>query len=219
VVIFALMSLSVRHIPPASTGGMRSQMREGLSFVWGRESLRSLTLLAFASTFLGMQVMTFLPVFADDIFHIGAKGYFWLVAISGMGAVAGALITAGWGNVTNKGSKALLMQICFGATIIAFSLTRSALIAYIIIFLAGAFMMTLFAMIMTLVQLIVSDHMRGRVMSIYMVAFRGGMPLGALITGLLAKGLPLPRVIMVEGALLIILAVVFLFSRSEVKER
>jgi MFS family permease len=224
-VIIALMSLSVRHIPRPPAGGMGSQLREGLSFVWSREALRSLTLLAFASTFLGMQLMTFLPVFADDIFHVGAKGYFWLVSISGMGAVVGALITAGLGNVMNKGRKALMMQICFGAMIIAFSLTRSALIADVIIFLAGVFMMILFAMIMSLVQLIVSDDMRGRVMSIYMVAFRGGMPLGALITGLLSKrtgllwkGFPLPRVIMIEGVLLISLATAFLFSRSEVKK-
>ncbi|MGH9769369.1 MAG: MFS transporter, partial [Blastocatellia bacterium] len=125
VVIFALMSLSVRHIPRTPAGGMRSQMREGLNFVWHQEGLRSLTLLAFASTFLGMQVMIFLPAFARDIFHTGAEGNFRLVAISGVGAVTGALITAGLGNVTNKGRKALLMQICFGAMIIAFSLTRS----------------------------------------------------------------------------------------------
>src|SRR5262249_44223001 len=219
VVIFALMSLSVRHIPRAPTGGVRSQMREGLNFVWHQESLRSLTLLAFASTFLGMQVMTFLPAFARDIFHAGAKGNFRLVAISGVGAVAGALITAGLGNVANKGRKALLMQICFGAMIIAFSLTRSILIANVILFLAGVFMMILFAMIMSLVQMIVSDDMRGRVMSIYMVAFRGGMPLGSLITGLLSKGFPLPHIILIEGILLITLATGFLFSRSEVKER
>jgi predicted MFS family arabinose efflux permease len=163
-------------------------------------------------------LMTFLPVFADDIFRIGAKGYFWLVAISGAGAVTGALITAGLGNVTNKGRKALVMQICFGAMIIAFSLTRSPMIANFIIFLASVFMMILFALIMSLVQLIVSDEMRGRVISIYMVAFRGGMPLGALITGLLSKGFPLPRVILIEGVLLIIIATGFLFSRSEVKK-
>src|SRR5262245_52976172 len=98
VVIFALMSLSVRHIPRPPVGGMRSQLREGLNFVWHQEALRSLTLLAFASTFLGMQVMTFLPAFAD-ILRIGAKGYFWMVATLGVGAVSGALITAGWGNV------------------------------------------------------------------------------------------------------------------------
>ena len=218
VVIFALMSLSVRHIPRTPVGGMRSQMREGLNFVWHQEALRSLTLLAFASTFLGMQMMIFLPAFARNILHTGAEGNFRLVAISGVGAVTGALITAGLGNVVNKGRKALMMQICFGAMIIAFSLTRSMLIACVILFLAGVFMMILFAMIMSLVQMIVGDHMRGRVMSIYMVAFRGGMPLGSLITGLLSKGFPLPRIVLIEGILLIILAAGFLFSRSEVKE-
>ncbi len=218
VVIFALMSLSVRHIPRPPAGGMRSQMREGLDFVWHSEGLRSLTILAFASTFLGMQVMIFLPAFARDVFNIGAKGNFQMVAISGVGAVVGALITAGLGNVVNKGRKALLMQICFGVMIIAFSLTHSVWLAYAILFLAGVFMMILFAMIMSLVQLIVSDEMRGRVMSIYMVAFRGGMPLGSLITGLVSKGFPLPRIILVEGILLITLAAGFLFSRSEVKE-
>src|SRR5262245_4598744 len=218
VVIIALMSLSVRHIPRAPVGGMRSQLREGLNFVWHQEALRSLTLLAFASTFLGMQVMIFLPAFARDIFRAGAAGNFHLVAISGVGAVAGALITAGLGNVVNKGRKALLMQFGFGALIIAFSFTASIMIAYAILFLAGVFMMILFALIMSLVQLIVSDGMRGRVMSIYMVAFRGGMPLGSLITGLLSKGFPLPRIILIEGVLLIMLAASFLFSRSEVKE-
>jgi predicted MFS family arabinose efflux permease len=211
-VIFALMSLSVKHIPRVQVGGIRSQMREGLDFVWHQEGLRSLTLLAFASTFLGTQMMTFLPVFARDIFQTGAEGNFRLVAVSGVGAVVGALITAGLGNVVNKGRKALLMQICFGAMIIAFSLTQSVWVAYGILFMAGVFM------IMSLVQLIVSDDMRGRVMSIYMVAFRGGMPLGSLITGLLSKGFPLPRIILIEGILMIILATSFLFSRSEVKE-
>jgi predicted MFS family arabinose efflux permease len=79
-------------------------------------------------------------------------------------------------------------------------------------------MMFLFAMIMSLVQLIVADDMRGRVMSIYMVAFRGGMPLGSLATGLLAKRFFLPHILLVEGAMLIVIATGYLLSRSEVKE-
>jgi predicted MFS family arabinose efflux permease len=217
-VICALMSLSVTHLPRVQVGGMRSQMREGLHFVWRQEGLRSLTILAFASTFLGMQLMTFLPVFARDIFKIGPAGNFRMVAISGAGAVTGALITAGMGNITGKGRKTLLMQMCFGAMIIAFSLTRMTWAAYLILFLAGIFMMFLFAMIMSLVQLIVDDDMRGRVMSIYMVAFRGGMPLGSLITGLLAKRFYLPHILLIEGALLISIAAGYLLSRSEVKE-
>jgi MFS family permease len=217
-VILALMSLSVRHIPPTPTGGMRSQLREGLLFVWHQEALRSLTFLAFASTFLGMQMTIFISVFARDIFQTGANGNFLMVAVSGAGAVTGALIVAGMGNVHNKGRKALLMQICFAAMIIAFTLLPYVSFAYPILFLAGIFMMILFAMIMSLVQLIVSDHMRGRVMSIYMVAFRGGMPLGSLITGLLAKRFPLPRILLVEGILLLVIAVGYLISRSQVKE-
>jgi MFS family permease len=217
-VIIALMSLSVRHLPKVPVGGMRSQMREGLSFVWHHEALRSLTFLAFASTFLGMQVTIFLAAFARDIFHIGASGNFTMVAISGAGAVVGALLVAGLGNINNKGRKALLTMVGFAATIIAFTLTSSIWFAYPILFLAGIFMMFVFAMIMSLVQLIVSDDMRGRVMSIYMVAFRGGMPLGSLITGLLAKQFPLPYILLIEGVLLLTIAVSFLLSNSEVKK-
>ncbi|MCI0337530.1 MAG: MFS transporter [Acidobacteria bacterium] len=218
-VIFALTSLSVRHIPPVATGSMRSQFREGLNFVWHQEGLRSLTFLAFASTFFGMQITIFLAVFARDIFQTGASGNAKLMAASGAGAVTGALIVAGLGNIRHKGRYALMMQIFFGLSIIAFTLAPSALIAYPIIFVASIFMMCVFSLITSLVQLLVSDDMRGRVMSIFMVAFRGGMPLGSLVTGFLVKYLPLPRVLLVEGLLLTLLAAGYLFSRSQVKER
>jgi MFS family permease len=217
-VIFALMSLSVRHIPRAVAGDMRSQLREGLNFVWHREGLRSLTFLAFASTFFGMQITIFLAVFARDIFHTGAGGNARLMACSGAGAVTGALIVAGLGNIKNKGRYALLMQVFFGLSIVAFTFAPSALIAYPIIYIASIFMMCVFSLITSLVQLLVSDDMRGRVMSIFMVAFRGGMPLGSLVTGFLVKYLPLPRVLMVEGLLLILIAGGYLLSKSQVKE-
>jgi MFS family permease len=221
-VIFALMSLSVRHIPREVTGDMRSQLREGLNFVWHREGLRSLTFLAFASTFFGMQTTIFLAVFARDIFHTGVGGNAKLMACSGAGAVTGALIVAWLGNIRNKGRYALLMQIFFGLSIIAFTFAPSASIAYPIIYAASIFMMCVFSLTTSLVQLLVSDdqrdHMRGRVMSIFMVAFRGGMPLGSLVTGFLAKYLPLQRVLMVEGLLLVLIAVGYMLSRSQVKE-
>ncbi|MBO0723630.1 MAG: MFS transporter [Blastocatellia bacterium] len=217
-VIVALLSLSVRHIPRAPVGDMRSQLREGLSFVWQQEGLRSLTFLAFTCTFFGMQIMTFLAVFARDIFRTGAVGNARLVACSGAGAVTGALIVAGLGNIRNKGRYALLMQIFFGLTIIAFSLAQSPWIAYPIVYVAGIFMMCVFSLITSLVQLLVSDDMRGRVMSIFVLAFRGGMPLGSLVTGFFVKHLPLPRVLMVEGLMLIIIAGSYLLSKSQVKQ-
>jgi MFS family permease len=217
-VIIALLSLNVRYIPSGGNGGMRSEMREGLSFVWHHEALRSLTVLSFASTFFGMQLMAFFAVFAADVFKTGAKGNSTLIAVSGAGAVVGALIVAALGNVHHKGRKAMIMQICFGLTIVMFSLNPFVWLAYPIIFVASIFMMCVFSLIASLVQLIVEDKMRGRVMSIYMLAFRGGAPLGALSTGFLAERYPLTRVLMVEGAILSTIALAFLLSPSKVKE-
>lgn len=220
-VIVALTSLNLRFIPPRGgpAPGLRSEMREGLSFVWRNEALRSLTFLSFASTFFGTQLMAFFAVFAADVFHTGAKGNSTLIAVSGAGAVAGALIVASLGNVKRKGRYAMIFQICFGVVIIGFCLNPYAWLAYPIIFVGSIFMMCVFAMIASLVQLIVQEEMRGRVMSIYMLAFRGGAPMGALITGFLAERIPLTRVLMVEGALLSLIALTFLLSPSKVKER
>lgn len=217
-VIVALMSLNVRYIPSGGSGGMRSQMIEGLRFVWHKEALRSLTFLSMASTFLGMQVTTFFAYFAGDVFKTGGPGNATLISISGAGAVTGALIVAALGNVNNKGRLAMIMQIAFGIMIVAFTLSQSVWIAYPVIFVASIFMMFVFSMIASLVQLIVTDEMRGRVMSIYMLAFRGGAPLGAVATKFLAGHFPLTRVLMIEGALLSVIALTFLLSPSSVKE-
>ncbi len=217
-VIIALMSLRVGYIPPGKGAGMRSEMTQGLKFVWHQEALRSLTFLSMASTFFGMQVTTFFAFFAGDVFKTGASGNATLISVSGAGAVTGALIVAGLGNVHNKGRMALIMQIAFGVTIVAFTLSNSIWLAYPIIFIASVFMMFVFSMIASLVQLIVTDEMRGRVMSIYMLSFRGGAPLGAVATKFLAEYFPLTRVLMIEGALLSLIALAFLLSPSKVKE-
>ncbi len=217
-VIFSLMTMRVGYIPSGKGDGMRVEMLEGLKFVWHQEALRSLTFLSFGATALGMQAMAFSAVLATDVFRTGPGGNATLIAISGAGSVAGALIVAGLNNIKNRGRTSLLMQIAFGLTIIAFTFAKALWLAYALIFLASVFMMFVFSMIASLVQLIVTDEMRGRVMSIYMLSFRGGAPLGALATGFLAEHFPLTQVLMVEGALLSLLALGFLLSPSKVKE-
>jgi predicted MFS family arabinose efflux permease len=216
-VIFSLMTLHVGYIPQGKRDGMRIEMLQGLKFVWQQEALRSLTVLSFAATSLGMQAMAFFAVLATDVFHTGATGNAKLIATSGAGSVLGALFVAGWHNVRHRGRTALLTQSAFGLTIIAFTFAKSVWLAYPLIFIASMFMMFVFSMIASLVQLIVTDEMRGRVMSIYMLSFRGGAPLGALVTGFLAERFPLTRVLMVEGALLSVIAIAFLLSPSSVK--
>lgn len=217
-VIFSLMTMRVGYIPSGKGDGMRVEMLEGLKFVWHKEALRSLTFLSFGATALGMQAMAFSAVLATDVFRTGPSGNATLISISGAGSVVGALIVAGLSNIKHRGRTALLMQIAFGLTIIAFTFAKSLWLAYALIALASIFMMFVFSMIASLVQLIVTDEMRGRVMSIYMLSFRGGAPLGALATGFLAEHYPLTQVLMVEGALLSLLALGFLLSPSKVKE-
>jgi len=218
-VIFSLMTLRVGYIPQSKGLGVHREMVQGLKFVLHQEALRSLTFLSFAATALGMQVMAFSAILATDVFRTGPAGNAKLISISGAGSVVGALIVAGLSHVHQRGRTALVMQIAFGLTIFAFSFAESVWIAYPLVFLAGFFMMFVFSMIASLVQLIVKDEMRGRVMSIYMLSFRGGAPLGALATGFLAEYYPLTRVLMVEGALLSFIALTFLLSPSKVKEQ
>jgi len=220
-VIFALTALHIRSIPRPEgkrTTNWRGELRTGLKFVSRYEALRSLTILAFASAFFGTQLTTFLAVFAQQVYHTGASGYTTLLSTSGAGAVAGALVVAGLGDIKHKGYTALVMQIAFGFVITAFAFSPSLWLAYPLVFLAGVAMMMVFLLISSLVQLLVIDEMRGRVMSIYLVAFRGGMPLGALTTGWLSGHFPIERILAVEGALLALLAFAFMLSPSKVKE-
>ncbi len=217
-VIAALSLLSVRHIPRTGNSKLHHELRGGLSFVWTHEALRSLTLLSFACTFLGTPVSVFMAVFARDIFKMGPGGYSSLMTVSGAGAVAGALFVAWLGDLKHKGQAALLMQVLLGVIIIAFTFAPNVWVAYPLIFLAGVFIISVFALISSLIQLLVADEMRGRVMSIYMVAFRGGMPLGSLATGLLVNYFSLPHIVALEGLLLSLLAGYYLISRSQMKE-
>ena len=210
VVINTLMMLHVKHIPPATSGRMGDELRTGLSYVRHHGSLASLIVLAAATTFLGFAVLTFLPIFAEKIFHEGADTYSHLMAFSGAGSIVGALIVAWLGKFPKMGWTALLVQAAYGVLIIAFALSRVLVASEILLFFTGAALMVVFSTVTSLVQLIAPNEMRGRVMSIYMIAFRGGMPLGSLVSGYLATYLGAPLVIGINGALLVGVAVYFL---------
>jgi MFS family permease len=210
VVINTLMMLRVKHIPPATSGRMGDELRTGLSYVKHHSSLAALIVLAAATTFLGFALLTFLPIFAEKIFHEGADTYSHLMAFSGAGSIVGALIVAWLGKFPKMGWTALLVQAAYGVLIIAFSVSRVLWLSDILLFFTGAALMVVFSTVTSLVQLIAPNEMRGRVMSIYMIAFRGGMPLGSLVSGWLATFLGAPMVIGINGALLVVVAVYFL---------
>jgi MFS family permease len=219
VVIYALMSLRVKQIvAPAGSIGMIEQIRGGLSYVRGHGSLVGLIVLAATTTFLGFSVITFLPLFAQNVFHQGAATYGHLLSFSAGGSVVGALIIAWLGKFPRMGLTSLLVQAVYGLLIVAFALSSTLWLSDILLFLIGAALMVVFSSVTSLIQLIAPNEMRGRVMSIYMVAFRGGMPLGSLASGYLATLVDPPLVIAMNGSLLVLVAAYFLVRSHGVRE-
>jgi predicted MFS family arabinose efflux permease len=195
-------------------------MKQGFGFIRDQGAMVALIALAFCMTALGIPLLTFLPVIAKDVFHSGLNPSIFttLLAVSGAGAVTGSLVVASLGNIANKGRVALTMLICLGVAMAGFALSKSLVFSYILLFLAGVALIAVFTMIQSLVQLITGNEMRGRVMSVYNVAFRGGMPMGNLATGFLVPIFTAPVVLAVNGALLFVLGLYFLMVQRKVAE-
>ena len=217
VVIAALLSLSVKHIKPEKKP-LLQEMRGGFSYVKREPALIALTVVAFLTTFLGLPLLTFLPVFARDVFNGDVGMYSTMMAFSGAGSVVGALIVAWLGRFRHMGLTLLLVQVAFGLLVAAFALSRTLWLSELILFCAGVSAMIVTAMTTSLVQLVVPDHLRGRVVSIYMVAFRGGMPLGSLASGFASSAVSVPVVLGVNGALVSMVGIYFLSRSHGVRE-
>jgi predicted MFS family arabinose efflux permease len=161
-------------------------------------------------TFLAMPLRTYFPVFVKDIFHRGPETYGNLLALMGIGSICGSLAIASAGNIKKKGLVALGALVCLGGGIAGFALSKSLPLSQAVLVLVGASMMAVFATVNSLVQLITTNEMRGRVMSVYNFAFRGGMPMGNLLSGWLVPVFTAPLVLSVNGFLLILVALYFL---------
>ncbi len=193
-------------VPP--TEGVLASLKTGLAAVWNAKPLRGLIVLSFIGSFCAMPLVTFLPVFARSVFHGDAKGYSMLLASFGIGAICGAFGVAAFGNVARKGLLAVTMQMIFGALMTGFAVSRTPVLSYGLLALAGAALMIVFALFMTLVQSNVEDGLRGRVVSVYSLAFRGAMPLGNLAAGAFAGIFSAPRVLVANGIVMVIVGAI-----------
>ncbi|HEY4766605.1 MAG TPA: MFS transporter [Candidatus Sulfotelmatobacter sp.] len=214
--IISLSMIAARYLPATTTESMFSSLKQGIKFVRKQNSMEALTLLAFCMTALSMPMRTYIPVFVKDIFRRGPETYGNLLSLMGVGSICGSLAVAGIGNMRKKGRFALTMLICLGAAISGFSLSKSLPVSYTMLVLVGASMMAVFATVTSLVQLITTNEMRGRVMSVYNCAFRGGMPMGNLVSGWLVPMFTAPIVLGVNGLLLVLVALYFLLIQRRV---
>lgn len=215
-VMISLVRLKINFNPPRTGESILTGMKQGIGFIRKQGAMETLVGIAFCMTWLAIPMITFLPVFARDVFHKQEMTYTLFLVVSGLGAITGGLTVAALGNVNNKGRIALSMLIALGAGITGFSLSHSVAMSCLLLFISGAVMMCAFAMISSLVQLITPNDMRGRVMSVYNVAFRGGMPFGSLTTGRLVPIFTAPNVLSVNGLILLAIGAYFLFVQRKV---
>jgi MFS family permease len=216
---FVVAALAVLKVPPRLPNPRQpliDELRSGLNYVRSQRAVLTLTGLVFLSTFLAMPISTFLPIFATDVFTgggtQGAQGRLAvLMAAQALGAIAGALII---GSLTRfkLGRLLFIVLILLGALIAAFALSRWWLLSCALLFMGGIAFMMVFSISFSLVQLTVPDSLRGRVVSIYMVALRSGWPLGSVVAGSLAVRFTAPYVMAVNGMLLVLLAGLVLVS-------
>jgi predicted MFS family arabinose efflux permease len=209
-VIVSLFMIQVKFVPPTSRESILKSMGEGIRFIRQREGLGPLVVLAFFTTLLGFSITGFLPVIVQTIFHKGPETYQLLLVSSGAGSITGAFIVAAMERLKGQGHVALLSLLALGAATAAFALSRWLPLSCVLIFLAGAAIMASASLMLSLVQVIVSDQMRGRVMSVYNLAFRAGIPLGSLALGKLIPTVGISWALAGSGGILIGLSLYFL---------
>jgi len=209
-VIITLFMIQVRFVRPPGNGSVMKSMGEGLQFIRQREGLGPLVVLAFSTTLLGFSLTGFLPVIVQTIFHRGPETYELLLIFSGAGSITGALMVAAMERLKGQGHVALLTLLVLGAATAGFALSHSLPLSCVLIFCAGAAIMGSASLMVALVQLIVSDQMRGRVLSVYNLAFRAGIPLGSLAVGKLIPWIGVPWALGGSGGILIALSLYFL---------
>ncbi|HYB95684.1 MAG TPA: MFS transporter [Vicinamibacterales bacterium] len=218
-VIAAILALRDVHVPAAATESMVDQMKGGLRFVRQSRNLMAVMMLGFIGAFLGLPLLTFLPVITRDVFQQDVAFYSRLMTFSGAGAVTGALVVAYIGKHRHIGRLLLIFLGLFGAAMTAFALSRSPALSAGLLFVAGALLVMCFSLTTSLAQLLAPGELRGRVVSIYMVAFRGGSPLGGLASGWLVTQVgSAPQVLMVNGIALTLVAVFFLIRGHGLKD-
>lgn len=210
-VIFALFLMTINTEPNNKQGklDMISEFKEGYRYACGSKPIRNIILYLAVSSLIGMSYPVIMPVFAKEILHGNADTLGFLMSASGVGALIGALYLAGRKSVQGLENLICLASLLFGLGLIGLSLVSGFWIAMGLMFFVGMGMVVIIAACNTLIQHFVDDDKRGRVMSLYTMAFMGTVPIGALMGGAVAEKIGVPDTFLLIGITMIISAILF----------
>jgi predicted MFS family arabinose efflux permease len=215
-VILSLFMIRVKFVPSKTHEPVLTSMAEGIRFIRRRDGMSALVVLAFCTTLFGFSLAGFLPVFVQTIFHQGPETYTLLLVFSGSGSICGALIVAAMEKFKGQQRLTVLILIFLGFTIAAFALSKWLPLSCLLIFLTGVAIMASASLMLALVQIITTDAMRGRVMSVYNLAFRAGIPIGSLALGKLIPIFGVSTALAGAGLILVAVSVYFLLAKRTV---
>lgn len=185
------------------------RLRDGFSYAFGFAPLRAVLMLVAVVSLLGVPFSVLLPVIASDVLQGGPRTLGLLMSATGLGALAGALMLASRSTVVGLGRVIVGSATLFGGSLVLLAFVRSMTFALPLLMLAGFGMMLQMASSNTVLQTLVRDDMRGRVMSFYSMAFMGTAPIGSLVIGAVAGRYGAPAAIGVGGAACVVAAFTF----------
>jgi len=217
-VILALLAMD---IPPRARARQRApvwqEIREGVAYAFGFAPIRTLLLLLALVSFMGMPYTVLLPIFAENLGG-GSYALGFLTGASGVGALVGALYLASRKTVLGLGRTIVVATLCFGLGLIGFALSRWLWLSLVMMLLVGFGMMVQMAASNTILQTIVEEDKRGRVMSFYSMAFLGMTPFGSLFAGSLASGIGAAWTVLLRGIACLFGALLFALYLPQLRD-
>jgi MFS family permease len=210
--IAVITGLLLMQLPPRDAARRHAPLAgitHGYRYVLDTMPVRDLMLMVALVSFAGFPYSTLMPIFADEILHGGARGLGLLMASAGLGSLAGALVLASRSTVRGLGRIVAASALTFGVALTAFSASRTFWLSAGLLFVVGMAMISQAASTNTLIQSMVPDAMRGRVMALYAMSFMGMMPIGALVEGWVAEHVGAPLTVRAGGLVCVAGAIVF----------
>jgi MFS family permease len=182
---------------------MLAQLADGMRYIGGRRAVWGILLLIAVPSIFARPYVQMMPVFARDVLGLGASGYGVLMAASGVGALAGALLTASLGGSAQRGRLLLVVTAALGAALIGFSWSHWLIPSIALVVAVGGTATLMMSLANSLLQSVIAEEVRGRVMSVYTLIAGGFMPLGSMVLGSAGTAIGVPLAVGIGGAITI----------------
>ncbi|MCX5692914.1 MAG: MFS transporter [Candidatus Omnitrophica bacterium] len=197
---------------------MLKDLREGFNYAFGFVPIKAILFLLGIISLMGMSYAVLMPVFAKDILHGGPHTLGFLMGAVGIGSLAGTIYLASKKNIITLGRMLPIAAGIFGLSVMIFSFSHNLVFSLVLLFFSGFGIMVQMAASNTILQTIVDDDKRGRIMSFYTMAFMGMAPFGSLFSGMLASKIGVSNTLIISGLCCILAAVIFAFNLPSLRK-